>query len=221
MPETVCSRSCDDHLCRARSPTASTSCCRWSTGSATRSGASRCAALLRVIGEQVDVVEDDIARLYDNWFIETCDDWVVPYIGDLVGYRPVHEAGEPGEVTTAAGRQRNRILIPRREVANTIAYRRRKGTLALLEAARRRRRRLAGPGRGDLPAARLDADAEPPAADPRRASPTCASTLDLRRLDGPFDRLAHTVDVRRIPSARTPGRHNIPTVGVFVWRLRT
>ena len=29
-------------------------------------------ALLRVIAEQVDIVEDDIEQLYDNWFIETC-----------------------------------------------------------------------------------------------------------------------------------------------------
>ncbi len=43
-------------------------------------------ALLRVITEQVNVVEDDIAQLYENWFIETCQDWVVPYIGDLIGY---------------------------------------------------------------------------------------------------------------------------------------
>ena len=28
-------------------------------------------ALLRVISEQVNVVEDDIRQLYDNWFIET------------------------------------------------------------------------------------------------------------------------------------------------------
>ena len=46
-------------------------------------------ALLQVIAEQVNVVEDDIAQLYENEFIETADDWVVPYIGDLVGYRPV------------------------------------------------------------------------------------------------------------------------------------
>src|SRR5215218_10147531 len=90
-------------------------------------------ALLRVIGEQVDVVEEDIAQLYENWFIETCQDWSVPYIGDLIGYQPVHEAGEPGEVSTPQGQQRNKILVPRREVANTIRYRRRKGTLALLE----------------------------------------------------------------------------------------
>lgn len=50
-------------------------------------------ALLRVMTEQVDVVEGNIAQLYENWFIETCEDWVVPYIADLIGYRPIHEAG--------------------------------------------------------------------------------------------------------------------------------
>src|SRR5215467_12685320 len=91
-------------------------------------------ALLRVVAEQVNVVEADIAQLYDDWFVETCQDWVVPYIADLIGYTPVHEAGEPGDVATPAGVARNRILIPRREVLNIIRYRRRKGTLALLEA---------------------------------------------------------------------------------------
>src|SRR5436305_13135382 len=52
-------------------------------------------ALLRVIAEQVNLVEKDIADLYENWFIETCADWVVPYIGTLVNYQPVHDAGEP------------------------------------------------------------------------------------------------------------------------------
>jgi hypothetical protein len=85
-------------------------------------------ALLRVIAQQVQIVEDDITLLYENWFIETCQDWVVPYIGALVGYEPVQD--------TAATRSqvRDKVLIPRREVANTIRYRRRKGTLALLEA---------------------------------------------------------------------------------------
>ncbi len=41
----------------------------------------------------------------------------------------------------------------------------------------------------------------------------------LDRLDGPFDELAHTVDVRSIASHRTHGRYNIPSVGLFVWRL--
>ena len=41
--------------------------------------------------------------------------------------------GEPASGASRQDRQRNKILIPRREVANTIRYRRRKGTLALLE----------------------------------------------------------------------------------------
>jgi len=35
-------------------------------------------ALLRVIAEQANAVEADIDQLYDNWFIETAQDWVVP-----------------------------------------------------------------------------------------------------------------------------------------------
>ena len=37
----------------------------------------------------------------------------------------------------------------------------------------------------------------------------------------PLRFLAHTVDVRRINSHRTIGRYNIPSVGVFVWRLKS
>ena len=74
-------------------------------------------ALLRVIAEQVDVVEDDIAQLYENWFIETCEDWVVPYIGDLIGYRPVHEAASRARSALRRAGRSDKILIPRREVA--------------------------------------------------------------------------------------------------------
>ena len=81
-------------------------------------------ALLRVVGEQVGVVEKDIAGLYENWFIETCEDWVVPYIGALVGYTPV--ATPTQGATTARALARERIMVPRREVANTIRFRRRK-----------------------------------------------------------------------------------------------
>ena len=176
-------------------------------------------ALLRVIGEQVDVVEEDIEQLYENWFIETAQDWVVPYIGDLVGYRPVHAAGQPGPTETAQGRLRNKFLIPRREVANTIRYRRRKGTLALLELLAND---VAGwPGRA-VEFYRLLSYAQ--ALNHLRQNR--GQTTDLRlgealdRLDGPFEELAHTVDVRRINSARKQGRFNIPSVGVFIWRLK-
>src|SRR4051812_17552890 len=45
-------------------------------------------ALMRVLAGQATVVEEDIAGLLDNWFVETCDEWVLPYLGELVGYRP-------------------------------------------------------------------------------------------------------------------------------------
>ncbi|RYE82647.1 MAG: hypothetical protein EOP19_15710, partial [Hyphomicrobiales bacterium] len=176
-------------------------------------------ALLRVISEQVNVIEEDIAQLYENWFIETCEDWAVPYIADLIGYRPVHEAGDPGSVETLEGRNRNKILIPRREVANTLDYRQRKGTLALLEGLAHA---VAGwPARAvecytllgwsqNINQMRLGRG--------RTARLSDGDALDL--IDGPFERLAHTVDVRRIVSHRTLGRSNIPSVGIFVWRLQ-
>jgi hypothetical protein len=162
-------------------------------------------ALLRIIGEQVDLVEADIARLYDNWFIETCEPWVVPYLAELVGYRPV---------PAAAG------LIPRREVANTIRYRRRKGTLAVLELLAND---IAGwPARAveyylglgwNQVVNHLHLDR--------------GRTVDVREAGalalagGPFDPLAHAVDVRRINSRLTAGRYNSPSVGLFVWRLKS
>lgn len=176
-------------------------------------------ALLRLLARQVDVVEDDIAQLYDNWFVETAEDWVVPYLAELIGYRPVHELGaaidpdDPGVAALA------RVLVPRREVANTVAYRRRKGTLTLLEQLSRD---VAGwPARavayGPLTAVTQHLESLWPAR---------GRTIDLRdggaleRLGGPFDPHAHTPDVRRVGSLRRQGLHNLPHVAVFVWRLQ-
>lgn len=176
-------------------------------------------ALLQVIAEQVNLVEDDIGRLYDNWFIETCEDWVVPYIADLVGHRPALEAGEPGDVSSAQGQARNRILAPRREVANTLRYRRRKGTLALLELLAAD---VAGWPARAVEFYRLLAQTQslshPHLERGRTADLRAGDALDL--LNGAFDEMAHTIDVRRILSRHTQDRYNIPSVGVFVWRLR-
>ena len=77
-------------------------------------------ALLAVIGEEFQAIEADIDNLYDNWFIETCAEWLVPYIGDLLGVRGLYT-----EATTA--------FSQRAYVANTLSYRRRKGTAKVLE----------------------------------------------------------------------------------------
>ena len=93
------------------------------------------AALLRVIAKQVNVIEDDISGLYANWFIETCEDWVVPYIGQLVGYEPAVDPGLASDNTTPSGRARAQAIFPRMDVANTVRNRRRKGTLSILESS--------------------------------------------------------------------------------------
>lgn len=81
--------------------------------------------LLRVVAAEVDLLEDDISQNYENLFIETCAPWAAPYIGDLVGYKPLY--------TPAVGAAALGLLRPRRDIADTLRMRRRKGTLAVLE----------------------------------------------------------------------------------------
>ncbi|HET9252845.1 MAG TPA: hypothetical protein VFP58_12100 [Candidatus Eisenbacteria bacterium] len=173
-------------------------------------------ALLQVIDEQVEILENDIDQLYRNWFIETCEDWVIPYIGDLVGNRL---ASGPSEEGCRCGGAPGSPIVSRREVAHTIRHRRRKGTVALLEELAEELagwpsravefyRGLALCGHVNFP------------------NPARGRTIDLRqgesllRLGGPFDSSARTVDVRNPRSGATVGRYNIPSLGLFVWRLQ-
>jgi len=173
-------------------------------------------ALLRVVQQQVDVVRASIDQAYDNWFIETCEDWIVPYLGDLVGYTAVNQAVETGTPDSS----RQRIMIPRADVANTIANRRRKGTLALLESLARD---VSG-----WSAARAvefypllhwfqDMNATRPA---RGGWIDVRDGAALGRLGTPFDRAAHTVDVRDINTGAATARYRPGTVALFVWRMR-
>jgi hypothetical protein len=175
-------------------------------------------ALLAVISEQVNVVEADIRQLYDNWFIETCEDWVVPYIADLIGHRVVHEAGAPSGEASAEGSLLNKFLIPRREVAHTIRNRRLKGTLSLLE--------LLAQDVSGWPARAVEFYQYLGLAQQLNYfHPERGRMVDLRsgdaldRINTAFDEMAHTVDVRRTGSHRRRGRYSIGGVGLFVWRL--
>ncbi|MDX3310066.1 hypothetical protein ACWGH3_21020 [Streptomyces sp. NPDC054884] len=185
-------------------------------------------ALLTVVAEQAAVLEEDIERLYDNWFIETCDDWVTPYIGDLVGYEllPQIAAALSDDVTRAAGLPA--AAVPRRDVADTVVNRRRKGTLALLEDLASA---VAGwPARVveyrrllcvTQPVRRYTADGAD--ARRRRARGALVNVRDagaLARLGGPFDALARTVEMPRAGSARRVGRYGVHSVGLHLWRLR-
>ncbi len=176
-------------------------------------------ALLSVIAEQIGIVEHDIERLYENWFIETCDDWVVPYLGDLIGYRPAPEIRERGFVDYEHPTTQDAVFVSRREVANTLRYRRRKGSLALLEF-------LAGDIAG-WPARAVEFYRLVAGTQGLKHRVMSRNSLvdlrlgdDLDHLNTPFDTLPHTVDVRRLGSRRSQGRYNPTHVGLFVWRLR-
>jgi hypothetical protein len=165
--------------------------------------------LLQVIAEQADVIEADISRLYRNWFIETCDEWVVPYIGELLGVRGIHPVSDTTYSKTT--------YSLRAFVANTMAYRRRKGTAAMLEQLARDITgwdaraveffKLLGTTQ-NINHVRL----------PNHRTPDLRRVNSLELLDTPFDTIAHTADVRRIKSGR--GKHNIPNIGLFLWRLQ-
>nr|WP_238342074.1 phage tail protein [Actinopolymorpha rutila] len=166
------------------------------------------AALLQVVGSELDLLRTDLDDLYRAWFVETCAEWVVPYLADLVGV-----ADLPPET---AGVSRRAF------VANTIGYRRRKGTVAVIEQVARDAsgwpvraveffRVLAGSAH--LNHVRLDR--------PATASLRSADRLDLvppGHAYGALDPFAHTGEVRHIAGGR--GRYQIPHVGVFLFPLQ-
>jgi hypothetical protein len=183
------------------------------------------------IGAQAATLRRSIDRMWEDQSIESCDDWVIPYIGAQLA-------------TNLVSGQDPRAQ--RLDVFKTIYYRQRKGTVPLLEELaweiagwdarvvemwRRigRARHGLDPGFGP-PAgvATWDADAGKP------SSPLVASGLigantgtpiggfaDLRNVYGAsrtstaFDEFSRTADIR------TSGRYNIPIIGVFLWRLQS
>ena len=203
-------------------------------------------ALLAIVAEQAAVLEEDLSQLYDDQFIETCAEWVVPYIGDLVGTRGLFYYPNAKK------------LSQRAQVANTLAYRRRKGTASVLEQLARdvtewdasvveyfqrlattqymnhlrpenlsftgvRHRHFAGLQERLSEDIRRERDEQQWQALVYANTPTDNEPCDAEhrgtcwRAPSPFDTLARTADVRNIESQR--GRYNIPNVGIFLWRL--
>jgi hypothetical protein len=177
-------------------------------------------SILSVISEQVDLVEGNISQLYDNWFIETCQEWVVPYIGDLIGYEVLHESGEPTESSSSEARALDRILVPRQDVGNTVHARRRKGTLGvLLELARD----VAGWPAIAVEFGRL-ASITQAVNDLRMARGRTAelhSPSALEDAGGPRDRFARGAEVRGTASPSAFGSLPTSGVGLFVPRFRS
>lgn len=160
-------------------------------------------ALVGLIAQELEALEENVEQLYDDQFIETCEEWVAPYIGDLIGYRPLHGVAPA-------------VSSPRAEVANTIAYRRRKGTAAMLEQLAR--------DVTDWPARAVEFFEQLATTQymnhVRLHAPATAdlrATSKMLQLGGPFNAVAHTAEMRR-PEAGS-GRYNIPNIGIFLWRL--
>ena len=161
-------------------------------------------ALLRVMEHELEGVEADIEGLYEDLFVETCAEWAVPYLGDLLRVRNLQPI-EGG------------VFSQRAYVANTLGYRRRKGTAPVIEQLARdvsgwtarvveMFERLGTTQHLDH--VRLHNLRTP---DLRRAT-------QLELLGGPFEDANHTAEVRRIVPER--GRYNIPNIAVHLWRLQ-
>ena len=67
---------------------------------------------LKIIGSQAAAIRQDIDSLFNNFFINSCDEWVIPYIADLIAAKVVP----------------NSSLNSRLDVQNTIRWRKVKGT---------------------------------------------------------------------------------------------
>jgi hypothetical protein len=160
-------------------------------------------AFVGLLDEQLQLLGADIAGLYENWFIETCDEWVVPYIGDLLAVRGLN-------AVSAATRTQRAV------VANTIGYRRRKGTALALEKLAQN---VTGWPAHVVEYFQLLATT----AHLNHPRPSLVSYVDLRdtasldELGSAFERTAHIAEVRHISSET--GRYNIPYVGIHLWRL--
>lgn len=160
--------------------------------------------LVGLLAEQIGVADEGLSRLYDDLFIETCEEWVVPYIGDLIGYQSLHQVAP-------------KVASPRAEVAHTIALRRRKGTALVLEQLAR------DVTNWDARAVeyfqRLITTQYMNHTRPHNLqSPEMRRSESLEWIGTAFENTNRTVDVRRIESGR--GRHNIPNIGLHLWRIQ-
>lgn len=160
-------------------------------------------SLLLVIQEQLEVLAEDLDQLYDDQFIETCAPWVIPYIGDLIGYQSVKGIAPA-------------VDDPRAEVAEIISQRRRKGTVLVMEQLARD---MTAWGAHAVEFFQVLGDTQ--YMNHLRVWNDYAPDLRCWKtgvyIETGFDRTSHKVDVRRIEPRR--GRYNIPNIGIFLWSL--
>ncbi len=177
---------------------------RHEDGTAIQPGVLR--ALVETWARQAVTLRRDQDRLWEDFFIEMCSLWAVPYIGDLVGTRLLSPYNPRGQ---------------RIDVAKTIYYRRRAGTLRVLEELIADITGWEGvvvEGFKTLGRTFHNLDLPPTPRGRLTATPP-GGLADLRRADGsalaggPFDEYFHTPDIRR---ARPYG---IPKLVFHLYRL--
>ena len=166
-------------------------------------------SLVMIIEEQLQAFAADLDQLYDDQFIETCAPWVIPYIGDLIGYQSIH-----GIAAT--------VDDPRSEVANTIGFRRRKGTVLVLEELARD---VTGWGAHAVEFFEVLADTQYMKHIRRfnHYAPDVRSWQPRFYRNSGFSRMARKVDVRNFApiGTRDAGlpRPNVPNIGIYLWSL--
>ena len=71
-------------------------------------------AFLAAVEQAFSAVHENIEALYQDFFIDTCDDWVVPYIADLLG--TTHLKGDPRTLRADVA---DTIALPMRRALST------------------------------------------------------------------------------------------------------
>jgi hypothetical protein len=169
-------------------------------------------AIVSVIAAQAAVLRRNTDRLWEDPFIEDCDDWAVPYIGDLVGTRLVSALDTRGR---------------RVDVAKTIYYRRRKGTLRVLEELIDDITGWEGKATEEfqrLARAHHALDPKPAGRGGHFTGTPPEGYADLRQprgaglSGGPFDEYFHSADMRQNHGG-LDGRFAVPKIGFWLYRI--
>ncbi len=170
-------------------------------------------ALLAVLNQEFSAIARDVQHLYDNWFIETCDEWVVPYIADLVGVSGLVD-------------ESHLAYSQRARVANTLRYRQHKGTPATLEQAAKDSTGWTARAVEGFAQLAITQSLNHPRPDQETISLRNQTALD--ELSTPFSAIAHSIDVRPLsatpmttPTRLTQGGYNLRELTLFLWRLQS
>ena len=169
-------------------------------------------AVVQVLAKQAAILRRSQDSLWDDQFIDLCNEWAVPYIGELLATR----------LLSAKNKRGRRI-----DVAKTIYYRRRKGTPRVLEE-------LIFDISGwegkmieqfqKLVRARHGLDADPETLAGRYSGTLPGGWADLRNrhtgelTNEPFEEYFHIPDVRRHHGLN--GRYSIPKLAFYLYRLQ-